>query len=131
MGNSIRVDSGTKRIEVNDDGDVILLHLGDDSFIRDFYKMADNFRQQAESVKVDENDIVGNMDQVANLNTSMKEEMDKLFGEGTCKKVFGDITPSVDLFMDFLYQLLPFFEEHTKKRVDRMNKYSAGRTGSV
>lgn len=131
MGNSIRIDSGTKRIEVNDDGDVILLPLGDDSFIRDFYKLADSFRQRAETVKVDENDILASMDQVACLNTTMKEEVDKLFGEGTCKKVFGDITPSTDLYLDFIYQLLPFFEEHTKKRLDRMNKYNAGRTGSV
>ena len=40
------------------------------------------------------------------------------------KKVFSDITPGIDLFLEFFTQLLPFFEEHTRKRVDRMNKYS-------
>lgn len=131
MGSSIRVDSGTKRIEVNDDGDVILLHLGDDGFIRDFYKLVETFQQRAESVKVDESDILGSMDRVTSLSAATKEDVERLFGEGTCKKVFGDITPSIDIFLDFVYQLLPFFEEYSKNRVSKMKKYSAGRTGSV
>lgn len=131
MENSIRIDSGTKRIEVNDNGDVILLPLGDDGFVRDFYKLVDSFREKAQTVTVDENDIVGSMDRVSELNAGLRDQTDKLFGEGSCKKVFGDITPGVDLFLEFFTQLLPFFEEHTRKRVARMNKYSAGRSGSV
>ena len=131
MGNSIRIDSGTKRIEVNDDGEVILLPLGDDGFTRDFYKMLDGLQKKADAMKVDENDIIGSMDRVAAMNAGLKAEVDKLFGAGTCKKVFGDITPSIDLMTDFFFQLLPFFEEYANKRTSRMSKYSAGRTGSV
>lgn len=131
MGNSIRIDSGTKRIEVNDNGDVILLPLGDDGFTRNFYQLLDDFRRKAETVRVDENDILRSMDRITDMNAGMKADVDKLFGEGTCEKVFGDITPGIDYFLDFFYQLLPFFEEHSKKRTARMSKYSAGRTGSV
>lgn len=131
MGNSIRIDSGTKRIEVNDNGDVILLPLGDDGFVRDFYKLVDSFREKTQALNVDDSDIIGSMDRVAGMNAGLKEQVDKFFGDGTCEKVFGPITPGIDYFLEFFYQLLPFFEEHTQKRVSRMNKYSAGRTGSV
>lgn len=128
---SIRINSGTKKIEVNDEGDYILLPLGDDGFTRDFYKLLNGFQKRAEAVKLDNEDITGSMDQIAKLNGEMAEKVDVLFGAGTCKKVFGDITPGVDLFMDFFYQLLPFFEENAKKRAEKMNKYNAGRNGSV
>jgi len=131
MADKIRVNSGTKCIEVNDQGECILLPLGDNSFVCGFYKLVDGFRQQMEAVKLSEEDILGGMEQVNSLSAAFKGEVDALFGEDTCRKVFGDITPGIDMFMDFFDQLLPFFEEHSKSRVQRLSKYSAGRTGSV
>ncbi len=128
---SIRVSSGTKKIEVNDEGEYITLPLGDDGFTRDFYRLLDDFQRQAQAVKVTEEDITGSMDQVVALNKELSEKVDSLFGAGTCKKVFGVLTPGVDLFLDFFTQLLPFFEASVKKRSEKLNKYNAGRTGSV
>lgn len=128
---SIRVNGGAKKIEVNDEGEFILLPVGDDGFTRDFYRLLEDFRKRAEAVRVTKEDIAGSMDQVVGLSAEMKEKVDALFGPGTCGKVFGELTPGVDLLLDFFYQLLPFFEESVKKRSERMNKYSARRTGSV
>ncbi len=128
---SIRVSSGTKKIEVNDDGEFILLPLGDDGFTRGFYNLLNDFQKRAEAVKLTDEDITGSMDQIVKLNAEIAEKVDGLFGNGTCKKVFGDITPGIDMILDFFFQLLPFFEDAAKKRAERMNKYNAGRAGSV
>lgn len=128
---SIRVSSGTKKIEVNDEGEFILLPLGDDGLTRGFYNLLDDLLKRAEDAKITDEDITGSMDQIVKLNSETAEKVDGLFGPGTCKKVFGDITPGLDLFMDFFFQILPFFEENAKKREEKMKKYDARRTGSV
>ncbi len=53
-------------------------------------------------------------------------------GEGTCRKVFGDIVPSVDLYVDFINQLAPYFEKYGKERQKKlMQKYNPNRRGNV
>ena len=61
----------------------------------------------------------------------MAAEVDKLFGEGTCKKVFGDIAPGFDLFLDFFEQLTPYLQEFSRERTQCMSKYSADRIGNA
>ena len=58
-------------------------------------------------------------------------EVDALFGPDTCRKVFGDIVPGIELFDDFFTQLMPYFEEYGKERAAKLNKYNAARTGNV
>ena len=61
-----------------------------------------------------------------------KERVDGLLGEGTCRKVFGDIVPSVDLYVDFINQLAPYFEKYGKERQKKlMQKYNPNRRGNV
>lgn len=128
--NRISISSGAKRIEVNDSGDYIILPVGDDSFIQRFTSMMEEIQGQAQSLKMDEQDILGSMESLVAIDQSIKEKVDNLFGEGTCKKVFGDILPGIDMFFEFFEALLPFIEEHQKSRADKMNKYSASRAGS-
>lgn len=65
------------------------------------------------------------------VNIYFKAKIDILFGEGTCRKVYGDILPSVDMHIELLTQLLPYFEEYAKKRREKMSRYDAGRMGNV
>lgn len=128
--NKINISSGVKRIEVNDAGEYITLPVGDDSFIQRFTSMMDEIQKQAEKLKMDEQDILGSMANLVAVDESIKEKIESLFGEGTCRKVFGDILPGIDMFLEFFEQLLPFIEEHQKSRTEKMNKYSASRAGS-
>ena len=61
----------------------------------------------------------------------MRDAIDKVFGEGTCRKVYGDILPSVEMHMQFFDALRPYFEEEAKRRQEKMNKYSARRMGDA
>lgn len=139
----IRVATGAKRIEVNDDGDYIVLDFSDNSFPDRFFAMVDRVQERAnkavpEAEKIDaqhEKGSEGYMRATAALwrkvHEEIMDEIDKFFGPGTCKKVFGDIVPGIELYEDFFSQLTPYFEQAGKERARRMSKYSAARTGNV
>ena len=65
------------------------------------------------------------------LNIYFRDAVDEVFGEGTCRKVYGDILPSIEMHMQFFDALRPYFEEEAKRRQARMNKYNAGRMGNA
>lgn len=142
----IRVNTGVKRIEVNDNGDYIALSLSDNDFLNRFFTLYENSQKLANEYASSEAQIIEKyqgaaetseacLREVLSIYTeagkSMMSEIDNLFGEGTCKKVFGDITPSFELYFDFFEQLTPYLQEFAKEKTQRMSKYSAARTGNV
>lgn len=139
----IRVNTGAKRIEVNDNGDYIVLNLGDASFADRFFEMIDVIQEKVnaktpKAKEIDETTAEGSEERhraVAKLSREVYEEVmpeiERFFGPGTCKKVFGDIVPGIELYDDFFQQLMPYFEEFSKERAEKMKKYSANRTGNV
>ena len=52
----------------------------------------------------------------------MKDRVDALFGDEVCRKVFGDIVPSMAAFSDFFDQLAPFMEEYGRERADESRR---------
>lgn len=139
----IRVATGAKRIEVNDNGDYIVLDFSDNSFPDRFFSMVDRVQARAdeagpEAEQIDaqhEKGSEGHARAAAALwrrvHESIMAEVDGFFGAGTCRKVFGDIVPGIELYDDFFHQLMPYFEQAGKERAQRMSKYSAARTGNV
>lgn len=141
----IRVNTGIKRIEVNDDGDYITLSLNDNAFLDRFFSLYERLKNMADESSAKEKAIhdkyMGRADEAgliqetfglyAEAGAAMKAEMDGLFGEGACRKVFGDITPAFELYLDFFEQLTPYLREFAEEKAQRMSKYSAGRTGNV
>lgn len=139
----IRVNTGAKRIEVNDEGDYITLNFSDHSFPERFFAMLDKVQALAEEAAPQEREIrdryeAGSVELLraltsldGDIHRTISAEVDGLFGPGTCRKVFGDIVPGVELYDDFFSQLMPYFEEFSRERVQRMSKYSAARTGNV
>lgn len=141
---SIRVDTGAKRIEVNDEGEYITLNFADQSLPTRFFAMADDFQAKepeyrARAEALDANTELTEYERMratAQLNlefhTYFKEQIDALFGLETCRKVFGDIVPSVELYGDFLAQLTPYFEQYGKERAEKLRqKYNPARKGNV
>lgn len=126
----LRIDSGTKKVEVNDEGEYILLPLSDNSFTVGFYRLLEDVNRSGETLPVDITGAVDGVEQIVEIEKHVKERVDALFGPETCRKVFGDITPSLDLFVEFFGALVPFFEEHKEARMRKMGKYAAERTGS-
>lgn len=134
MGNKISMQSSTKKIEVNDDGEYILLPLGDDKFISSFYKMMDDVQKKIKSEQSKDtggDNIIEEMEKVVSVSDFLFERTESVFGAGTCKKVFGECRPGVLMFWEFFNAILPFVEEYQKECASAMKKYSPGRTGSI
>lgn len=141
--NRIRVASAVKTIEVNDSGDVITLNFSDNSLPDRFFSMLDRVQECAEQIRPRELDIRSQFDEnderrvralaalYRELHESIMSEVDALLGPGTCKKVFGNIVPGIELFDDFFSQLIPFFQEYSQERAAKLSQYSPERTGNV
>lgn len=144
---SIRVDTGVRKITVNDEGETISLNFTDQSFPVRYFNMVDEFQSQQEIFQKEEDDLIKEceenqlseyerMRKTAAFNLKIheffKERVEALFGADACRKVFGDIVPSVDMYMDFISQLAPYFEKYGKERQKKlMQKYNPKRKGNV
>lgn len=137
----IRIQRNIKRIEVNDNGDVIELDFDDLNLPYAFYGMIKKFetdrvrftKELAEKLKgkSDEETADEYVAAERELNIYMRDAIDKVFGVGTCRKVYGDILPSVEMHLQFFDALRPYFEEEAKRRQAKMSKYSARRMGDA
>lgn len=57
---------------------------------------------------------------------------DELFGEGTCKSIFGEDKPSYFLLYELTEALSPYIDEYSENRMKKINsKYNAEREGNV
>lgn len=129
---SIRVGSRVE-IGVNDNGDTIVLNFDDCSFIDNFFQIAESLDKASEYFNgsfeqlEDREKICGTREKMQEIS----EEIDRLFGEGCCKKVFGNIVPSPYLVAEFFEQLLPIIQKHADERQKKIAaKYSKSRKGS-
>ena len=145
--NGIRVNTGAKKIEVNDNGDFIMLNLNDEGFAKRYLDMLDFFQEKARELEpqfklIDEQEetfdnmgISNDVKQAIKLSTDFHEKIrdciDNVFGKDACLKVFGPILPSSEMYFDFFEQIAPYFEAFGKERAKKTNKYNAGRTGNV
>lgn len=128
----LRVSTGVK-IEVNDDGDVIVARLNDNQFIEKFYDIVDTMEKVSAYIESEEVKAKESREQLAIVTEKTKDimaDIDNLFGVGSCEKVFGDIIPSSYALADFFDQLVPIFEEFAnEKQKSIADKYNRSRKG--
>lgn len=132
----IRIARNVRRIEVNDDGEYIELDFNDQSlphrFLAVFNDIGAKKREFDKRIATDSDiNLVSTVELEYEVNIYFKSKIDELFGKDTCRKVYGDILPSIEMHIDFLSQLIPYFEEYAASRREKMNKYNSGRGGSV
>ena len=144
---SLRVDSGIKNIEVNDNGDYISIPISDTTFYERFGELIKNFEKKQAEIEQQgkelsekhkdkpDNDvdmIVDVFTLYTNLCKDVCAELDKLFGEGCCRKVFvGVEIPSVELIGDFFEQITPFLQKYAQERNQKINLiYNRNRKGA-
>lgn len=141
---SIRIDTGAKRVYVNDNDEYIILNFADQRFPTRFDDMVEDFKEKQKEFQKRAQEIDDNKELTEDkrkeyghrLNlevcTYFRDQIDKLFGPETCRKVFGDIIPGIDLFGEFLEKISPFFEKYAKERGAKLaQKYNPLRKGNV
>lgn len=128
----ISVSTGVK-IEVNDEGDIIIARLNDNQFISKFYDIVDIMEKVSNHMNSEEMKAKDKREQLEAVNEMTKDimtDIDRLFGQGSCCKVFGDIIPSGYALADFFDQLIPIFEEFADERQKSISaKYNRTRKG--
>lgn len=130
---SIRVNTGLK-VEVNDNGDFIVVPIEDNGFLDRFYKLvevADKIGDEVDSINInDEDHVKDTIDFIREKSIELMNALDELFGENSCKKIFGDIVPSGYAFADFFGQLIPVINEYRdNKEKELSSRYSKNRKG--
>ena len=115
----IRVNNGNIKVEVNDNGDFIVLRKA-----MHFINKVNNFLNGLDDVKasyesrieaIDENDPSYEdkvIDCLFDLLKELHDGIDFLFGADTCKKAFGegveDVIPTFDGVIDFFEKISPY-----------------------
>jgi hypothetical protein len=134
---SIKIDSGIKRIAINDDPDNVIEFNPTDvifaekfyALMRDFEAKQDEFDRRSKELdahkdELDANGLPVNFAQgVAFLRETcgfMREKIDYLFGDGASQKAFGD-TLSLDMIAQFFQGMTPFIQT---ARADKVLKYT-------
>lgn len=147
---SIKVDNGVRKIGVNDSGDYIEISVNDRGLYSRFADLMDWFDKQQSVVEQKGKELLKkhgdgpvikeNEDGEVEMNTSAIvditkvetdcykeccEKIDDVFGENTCKKVFGDIIPDFVLIGEFFEQITPVLQKLAEERGEKIgNRYS-------
>jgi hypothetical protein len=134
---SIRVDSGQKKIRINEDPKrVVVFNPSDLLFGKKFYALLGDFdrkntefqKRQTELEKSEEVDKFGlpdnlpdSFDLADEMCDYLFEKIDDLFGKGTSKIVFEGHRDMV-MFPQFFDGIVPYIEEARTERIERYTK---------
>ena len=146
---SLRIDNGTKKIEVNDAGEYIEFSIVNNDFFRAFFDLLRWFdeqenRKEIAEIEEQKDKVVSedgekiNYDAANNvLDISDKiskeacEKIDNIFGEEASRKIFGNILPDMYMIADFFEKISPLIEKYQKERSQNIDKkYSKNRKGA-
>lgn len=131
---SIKINTGSKRILINDGPEYIEFNPSDVLFAEKFYRLYSEFgakqkeyeaRSKELDAHKDELDINGipvNIEQgiafLKEVCEYMRGQIDSLFGSGTSQKVFGDAL-NIDLFGEFFESITPFVQTARTKKIEQ------------
>lgn len=129
----IRVNRGIE-IGVNDNGDSIFIDAENMEWVRKYDELIENTTAIADRLDAVDSKNMTDVEQLDVVIEAMREimaEIDKMFGENTCKKVFGDIVPMPTAVVEFFDLLSPIIEKYATAKRERIEKkYSTNRRGS-
>lgn len=130
----IKLCSGIE-VKVNNKGETIILNVEDQQFAENFYQLIEMMEQTEAHMN---SDAVKSMSEHGQLKEMIQEtrkimaEIDHIFGENACKKVFGDIVPNMYLIADFFHKIEPIANKYMSKRREEINsRYSRDRKGGT
>lgn len=130
----LRIDTGVRKIEVNDNGDYIMLQVADQSVpwkLEKFFNDIKDKTAKLTELSGSEDNKEAFLELTYELNVFAKESVDNIFGADTCKKALGDIIPPFEMSLELANDLVQYFIEYAESRVKKLSKYSPDRMGSA
>lgn len=118
-------------VEVNDAGETITLPIGDAIFVKGYMSLIDDLANLTKESLTAGTESYEQYAKIMEISKKLCEKIDMLIGEGTCRKVFGDIVPVPQLFDEFFSNLAETFEEYANSRRTLIeSRYSKERRGA-
>lgn len=146
---SLRIDNGLKKIEVNDAGECIEFSVVNSEFYRAFFELLQWFDEQENRKEIKEMEEQGDkvisddgskinydaansvLDIREKISKEACEKIDNIFGAEASSKIFGRIIPDMFMIADFFEQITPLIEKYAKERNQTVNKkYNKNRKGA-
>jgi hypothetical protein len=131
---SLKINTGTKRILINDGPEFLEFNPSDLSFAERFYGLIGEFENkmveyQERSKTIDANteldthgipiNLADRLGLMRDACEFIRERIDHLFGVGTSQKVFGNAL-NLDMFMQFFQGITPYIQS---ARAEKLVKY--------
>lgn len=139
---SIKLNSGVKKIQVNEKGEYITFPMNNQEFVDKVYHvlsdlMGKETKESVEAIAAEEN-IEKKMKMASELSIKFLNSIDEIFGKGSCKKIFSEIyeydseaVPDVAIITEFFEQLIPLIKKYGQERNRLLNeKYSPYKKGA-
>lgn len=137
----IRANTGTVDIDVNDNGDKISFSISDNEFLKklsDFFEWFFGSKEEIEKLEMKEESELNEFKEFnllvsaqEGLSRQAMEKLDELFGSGTSRKIFGDISPTFVCVVDVIFQLSEEIERIANEHNQSFeNRYSRRRKGA-
>lgn len=136
----LSVSKNIKRIKVNEAGEYITLNFDDQSLLPRLVDLMKEFEAVADEYTIKSAEI-GTMpedtqrERIAKISTEakftmeictqLKQKVDAAFHDEVCRKVFGDITPSVSAFAEFFDQLGGLLRKFAAERDEEFKRKTA------
>ena len=123
MSNSetLILTSNKKTIKVNNKGDEIVLDLDDMSMQEKIQKFRETMDKFVVQIRDSKND-----DEKYKYSLEMSKEaviaIDDIFGENASMKLFGNLSPTIDLIFEFCYKLNNLFPKLIKNKTENIEK---------
>lgn len=143
---SLRIDNGLKKIEVNDEGECIEFSISDDKFLTSFWAFGEWLEEQEKAIKelqeknkeVDADSkqesrkAVGDVIALrSKINKESCERIDSIFGADASRKLFGSVIPDLSKVVEFLDKITPFVEKYAKEHKKAIDsRYNKNRKGA-
>jgi len=126
----IRVSRGIE-INVNDAEETICIPVEDQNLTVKFFGLVEMLENiEKEAGKADRESIDG-VKHMIELTKELMAEIDNMFGQESCRKIFGDIVPGPYALADFFEQVTPIIEDHMDKRQKEIaQKYNRRKKGA-
>lgn len=136
----IRIGRSAKRIKVNDAGEYITLDFDDQGFLPRFFGLVETVQKTVAAAaekeaelnatpEISDQNLYAKAMAKAQLNLEICKEIgaqiDAVFGDEVCRKVFGDIVPSVDHYVEFFAQLKTLIAKFAQERREKMQRHTA------
>lgn len=134
----IRVNTGSVDIDVNDNGDKISFFISDNEFLKklsSFFEWFFSTKDEIEKLKIKEESNLNKFNLLVSaqegLSKQAMKKLDRFFGDGTSKKIFGDISPTFLCVVDVIFQLAEEIERISEEHNQSFqNRYSRRRKGA-